>query len=232
MRVGGRPLVATSAVLLSSTAVSGRDAETASSRVYLRSGDWVLVGDLVVPATAEPAPAVLMLNQAAGDRSAYAELAGYLAARGIASLSLDFRGHGESTNLGRFVPGELPHDPKIWDAESDVIAAEEFLRSDSRIDGERLGVVDASCSGEEAAEAGRRHGHLAAYVLLSPGSLSDSSIRSIDESGVPWLLISARDDSFLVDVGAAVRAGSRTVEVETVPGSSHATDMLADHASL
>lgn len=84
----------------------------------------------------------------------------------------------------------------------------------------------------EAEEAGRLPGYLAAYVLLSPGSLSDSSIRSIDESGVPWLLISAREDRFLVDVSAAVRAGSRTVEIHTVPGSSHATDMLADHARL
>ena len=78
-----------------------------SERISIQSQGWELVGDLTIPevdANADtdsvaPVPAVLMLNQAAGDRTPYVDLAGYLADRGIASLRLDLPGHGESTNL-------------------------------------------------------------------------------------------------------------------------------------
>ena len=76
------------------------------SHIVVQNEGWELMGDLLMPASEAPAPAVLMLNQAAGDRAVYADLARRLVDRGIASLRLDLRGHGESTNLGAFVPGE------------------------------------------------------------------------------------------------------------------------------
>ena len=76
------------------------------TRVVLASDGWRLVGDLLLPTMEHPAPAVLMLNKADGTRAAYEGLARLLAERGIASLRIDLRAHGESTNLGRFVPGD------------------------------------------------------------------------------------------------------------------------------
>jgi dienelactone hydrolase len=171
-----------------------------------------------------------MLNQAAGDRTAYADLAQFLAQRGVGSLRLDLRGHGESVNLGRFVPGQHERDPLIWSAESDVAAAIEHLRADPRIDGSRLGIVGASYSGEEMAEAGRLRGYVRAYVALSPGSFSDESIRGMDPSGADWLFVVARDDRFLSEITAAVRDESRTVELVIVPGREHGTRILSAQA--
>ncbi len=202
------------------------------ARVMLESDGWHLVGNLMLPETGQPVPAVLLLNKAAGDRGAYVALARQLADRQIASLRLDLRGHGESTNLGRFVPGAEPRSAMIWDAEADVWAAQQFLRDYPGIDGNRLGIVGGSYSGEEMAEAGRRYAYAQAYVALSPGSFSESSIRAIDTSGVPWLFVVSRDERFLREITASVQAASESVHVEILPGTAHATDLLAAHPDL
>lgn len=55
-------------------------------------------------------------------------------------------------------------------------------------------------------EAGRQHGFEAAYVGLSPGSLSDASIAAIDRERLPWLLVVSRDERYLKRVEQASRA--------------------------
>jgi dienelactone hydrolase len=229
-RSTGHGLLVTVLCLLPLSA-AGQQADT-GTRVTVESDGWALVGDLVLPAGTAPVPAVLMLNAAASDRTPYAPLAGQLADRDIASLRLDLRGHGESVNLGRFVPGEHERDPLIWDAEADVVAALAFLRSLPRIDGARLGVVGASYSGEEMAEAGRLRGYARAYVALSPGSFSDESVAAIDASGASWLLVVSRDERYLTEVTAAVRAGSRTAEVLILPGTQHGTRILPERPDV
>jgi len=212
-------------------AAAGQQTEPARSIVQVHSDGWRLVGDLLLPVSDHPVAAVLMLNQAAGDREVYAGLAQELARRGVASLRLDLRGHGESTNLGRFEPGRRDRDPMIWDAEADVIAARRFLREHSRVDGARIAVVGASYSGEEMAEAGRLIGHARAYVALSPGSFSDRSIEDIDASGVPWLFVASRHERFLQEITASVGQRSQTVETLLLPDTLHATDILQAHPS-
>jgi len=200
--------------------------------VVVESNGWQLMGDLNLPESDDQAPAVLMLNQAAGDRTAYADLARHLAARGVTSLRLDLPGHGESVNQGRFVPGERQRDPMIWDAEADVFAAYEFLAMHEQVDAERVAIVGASYSGEEMAEAGRLHGYAAAYVALSPGSFGDESITGIDASGVPWLFVTSRDERFLQEIRAAVTEQSESVEQIIVPGAGHASNLLSEHPDL
>jgi dienelactone hydrolase len=202
------------------------------ARIEVASDGWRLIGDLNLPVAGNPLPAVLMLNQAAGNRNAYVELARYLADRGIASLRLDLPGHGQSTNLGRFVPGERSRDPMIWEAEAGVVAALEFLQTQQKIDPRRIAVVGASYAGEEAAEAGRLSTYAKAYVLLSPGSLSDESIDRIDTSGARWLFVTSRDEPFLQDIRNAVTARSESVEQLIVPGRGHASNLLAEHPGL
>ena len=195
----------------------------AETTVRLPSGDWLLVGDLSVPESTGPLPAVLMFNRAAGDRTDYEGMARALDERGIASLRLDLRGHGESTNLGTFVPGEQNPHPMIRDAEQDVVAAVEYIKADDRFDPDRIAMVGGSYSGEEMAEASRLIGYVAAYVELSPGSFSDESIAGIDESGVPWLFVTSRDERFLQEIRRRVTEQSESVEQIVTPGSNHAS---------
>ncbi len=213
-------------------ACSSRSTGAQQTRVTIPSQGWQLIGDLVMPVSERPVPAVLLLNKAAGDRSVYRDLAADLAERGMASLRLDLPGHGESTNLGRFVPGEQPRSPMIWDAEEQIRSAIQFLRSHPGVDGSRIGGVGASYSGEELAEAGRRFGYVQAYVMLSPGSFSAVSIQEIDASGVPWLYIASRDERYLREITDAVKAQSQRAHLELLPGTSHATDLLVTHPDL
>jgi pimeloyl-ACP methyl ester carboxylesterase len=219
-------------VLVPKSLSAQADPGSETDRVVIENESWRLVGDLRLPASSFPVPIVLLLNEAAGDRRSYAGLAEQLASRGVASLRLDLRGHGESTNLGRFEPGASPRDPLIWDAESDVAAAYRYLVALDMIDPSRIGVVGASYSGEEAAEAGRLIGHAALYVLLSPGSLSNTTIAAMEGSGVPWFFVSAQDDPFLRDITVSVRELAPSTELVTVPGVAHGTALLHDETLM
>jgi dienelactone hydrolase len=199
------------------------------TRVVLESDGWQLVGDLILPPGAGPAPAVLMLNKADGNRTAYEGLARLLAERGIASLRIDLRAHGESTNLGRFVPGDATW---LAGSERDVTVAHEFLREHAAIDGDRIGVVGGSYSGESMAVAGRNHRYAQAYVALSPGSFSDQSLAAIDPSGVPWLFVTSREDRFLQGFELEVDSASSTAEMVVLSGAGHASDLLTMYPEL
>lgn len=197
-------------------------------RISVHSEGWELIGDLQIPKIPKRVPAVLLLNKAAGNRHVYHEMAGHLTERGIASLRLDLRGHGDSTNLDRFVPYESDEATEImiWGSEADVIAAHEFLKSHPQIDPDRIAIVGASYSGEEMAEAGRISGFAQAYVALSPGSFSEESIAAMDASGVPWLFVVSRHERHLTDIAANVQSTTKSVEIVYLPGDAHATRIL------
>lgn len=202
------------------------------SRVTIESEGWKLIGDLVLPKSKGKLPVALMLNRAGGNRAEYHELAKALARRGIASLRLDLPGHGESTNLGKFVPGAVEQDPLIWDAEKHVISVHKWLKSNPKIDSSRICMVGSSYSGEEVAEAGRIYEYARAYVELSPGSFGDASIDGIDQSGVPWFFIVSNDERWLKEITAEVQVRSKTVELLIVPGAEHVSRLLEDRPSL
>jgi len=201
-----------------------------SKRVEIQSDGWKIAGDLVVPEAKTPVPAVLMLNGAARDRTDYRGMAGHLERLKIASLRIDLRAHGESVNLGRFVPGET--NALLENSDHDVAAAIRFLKADKRIDAARIGVVGASYSGEMMMIAGKKAGYAAAYVGLSPGSLSDESIAAIDQHQLPWLLVVARHERHLKEVAQALRDQSRTAEFLELSGTEHATRLLGAHPDL
>jgi len=208
---------------LGATAAGYRSEE---STVIVESDGWRLAGNLRLPEdTGKPVPAVVLLHGAARNREAYSELSRQLANRGIASLRLDLRAHGESTNRGRFVPGEEGALALLEGTPRDVVAAHRYLEDLDRIDAARIGFLGASYSGEALAEAGRLHRKGRAYVALSPGSLSDESIAEIDPSGIPWLYVRSRDEIRVTEVTEAVQRNSRA-EIWIVPGSAHGSDLV------
>lgn len=207
-----------------------------SERVTIESGEWNIVGDLLLPETTEPVAVVILLNQAAGNRTVYRELADQLAKYGIGSLRIDLRGHGESTNCGHFLPEEGVS--ILSGTEHDVAAAHTWIKKDKRLDPNRIGFVGASYSGEMMMQSGRITGYGAAYVALSPGSLSGDSIAAIDRENLPWLLIVTRRDPYLAKIVQELREESQTAEFLELSGTEHATDLLstkrglAEHISL
>ncbi len=201
-------------------------------KIIVKSEGWELVGDLVMPVSKQDVPGVVLFNKANGTREVYRDLPYQLARRGVASLRVDLRGHGESTNLGKFIPYEMEMNPLIWDAEKDVIAVVRYMKNRDGIDPDRIGTVGASYSGEEMAEAGRLDGYVNAYVELSPGSFSDESIDGIDESGVPWLFIVSRNEKHLTEITAFVQEKSVSVELIVIPGTEHASRILNSRSDM
>jgi len=229
------------AVLLAAlVAPSGADAGVLPSdeTVVVESRGWRLVGDWRAVPGEQPGPAALLLHRAGGTRHEYAALADALARRGIASLRLDLRGHGESANLGRFEPPYAEHRTVIENTREDVEAALGWIASRPRVARDRVAAVGASYSGEAIGEALHLGGErAAAYVMLSPGSFSDLSIAEIDPSGVPWLFIRSREESpasleYVDAVFEALERGSRTAEIRVLPRGGHATEILDVHPSV
>jgi alpha-beta hydrolase superfamily lysophospholipase len=199
--------------------------------VTIPSEGWVLHGDLRLPGRS-PAPLVVLLHKAAGDRTIYRDLAARLAAAGIGSLRVDLRGHGGSVNRGRFVPGQTHG--TLEGTDRDIAAVWEFVRAMSGVDTSRLGMVSGSYSSEAAARAGKEAGYGRAQVALSPGNFSDESFRAAAASGASWLFVRADAERFVGDwLDGKIRELAPGAELWVLPsGAAHATDLLLADTTL
>jgi len=206
--------------------------------VVLDSDGWRLAGRFLSAGPDERRPAALLLHRAAGHRGEYDSLAIALADRGICSLSLDLRGHGESTNLGRFQPPYAEHLHINAEAWRDVNRALDWLAARDDVDASRLIVVGASYSGEAAALGMREGGRVAAaYVMLSPGNFSDESILAATETGSNWLFVRSIDEGpaaqpHIDALFEALQALAPGLERRVLNGAGHATSLFDDRPSL
>lgn len=132
-----------------------------------------VVGTLELPEGATKPPVVLLLHGFMGKRDElatqsvkegiFARAANDWAARGLASLRIDFRGSGESD--GKF------EDTTIDGQIKDALAAVDFLEHQDSVDASRLFVVGWSQGGAVAAGvAGRSKYPIKAVALWAPAS--------------------------------------------------------------
>lgn len=213
-------------------------------RVEIDSEGWTLVGDLTTPETTSLKAFALLLHKAAGDREAYATMAEAMAARDIAALRIDLRGHGDSINLGAFDPtiGRYldENDPAIVQnfslirsADRDIVSIMQWLDKQPRLSSLRLVVVGSSYTGEEMVQAALDTRFADVYVALAPGSFSEESISAVDPSQVPWLFVRAENElPFFPELFAAIRDGSEVAEIWVLPGEGHATDLFDHNPNL
>jgi len=214
----------------------------ADTAITIESDGWQLIGDLSVPDS--PVAFALLLHKAAGDRSAYDEMARILAEKDIASIRLDLRGHGESTNLGSFDPTLSryldPDDEQIvrnFDliraADKDVLSLMRWLEGQEEFRDLPLVVIGSSYTGQEMVEAARESRFADVYIALAPGSFDTESIAAVDPSGVPWLFVRAEVElPFFPDLFNAIGEGAKSAEIWTLPGEGHATDLFEHNVGL
>lgn len=180
-----------------------------TERVSFASGADTLVGDLYLPANggAEVVPAVVVAGSWTTVKEQMAgRYAAGLAARGIAALAFDFRGHGESEGTPRDVESPVR---KIADLRSAV----DFLAGHVSVDATRIGALGV-CAG-------------AGYTAVN--AATDDRVRSV-ALVAPWLhdapLVEAiyggaETVTTLRERGlAAQRKYAETGEVDYVPGVS------------
>jgi pimeloyl-ACP methyl ester carboxylesterase len=144
-------LTGIAAVSLGLTACAGvpaapPPARTTETTVDVGNG---IAGILTKPASAQKAPAVLMLHGFGSHKdevgNMYKRLAASLADRGVASLRIDFRGFGKSDGD----TGAITVDAQVEDANT----AYDYLSKVDFVDPERIGVMGFSLGGGVASMA-------------------------------------------------------------------------------
>ena len=121
-----------------------------------------LRGELGIPAAkSDSYPAVILIHQGGSDRSEWNELARKLLASRYAVLAYDVRGHGESDGVEDV--RALFDDPD--QAPLDLRAAIALLRSDERIDADRIAVVGSSIGSNLACVASAQMGIKTAVAI-------------------------------------------------------------------
>lgn len=127
-----------------------------------------LIGTLFIPTKAgcnNRLPGAVMCHGYGGDREAFAASAAAFAEEGIAVLTFDFRGHGESGGL---------LDDNIVD---DVIDAWDFLGSQPEVEPGRIGLIGHSMGAFSAImAAGRLKKAVVLVALGCPGELMNKAL--------------------------------------------------------
>ncbi len=157
-------LAATTAAAVPALASAQSDEQT----VTLKSQGQDFVGTLLLP-PGEPAPVVLLLHGFTGSRDEltipsteqgiFVHTAESLAEKGFASLRIDFRGSGESTD--DFTFEETTFEGQI----SDALAAVDYLSTLGEVDGSQLQVIGWSQGGLVASAVAGRSDKLGAVAL-------------------------------------------------------------------
>ena len=123
--------------------------------IYFPSGDLQLHGVLNIPNGEGPFPVAIMCHGMASDHRSMRPSAQQLVRRGVATFTIDMRGHGKSGgtfdgNIGR-----------------DAVAAVEFLKKRDRIDGKRIAIIGHSIGALASLYAASAAKDVRAVVLLS-----------------------------------------------------------------
>lgn len=128
-------------------------AEQRQRDFVLTAADHIRIAATYRPGLGDAGPAVLLLHGNGASRKMVAQNAAWLAEQGYATLTIDFRGHGESTQTGRSFG--------LFESR-DAAAAFSWLKQRQR--GGRIGVVGISLGG--AASLLGEDGPLAADALV------------------------------------------------------------------
>jgi len=144
-----------------------------SKSIEFKNQGATLRGELFLPDTGACWPGVVLLHGFISDRRDMVRPARELAARGMAALIFDLRGHGQSDG----VYGEDPV--------GDVLAARALLASEPHVDAGLVAVVGHSIGGRLALLAAAQEPSIAVVVALAPAS--DSGAKKLLErlDGLP-----------------------------------------------
>ncbi len=206
-------------------------AQARSQRVSFRTNDGVTIAASFYEATRKPAPAVICLHMLTRNRRDWEPVAAQLAASGIAALTVDFRGHGESA--------VAPSDAAAGLATlvEDVSAAKRYLESRPEVIRDRIGIAGASLGADVALLEASADPGIQAVALLSP-TMDYRGLR-IDQAAKkygarPMLLVASREDSYssrtIRDLTRGDQAGSAREKILVDAG--HGTMMLSRDTGL
>ncbi|MDH5492343.1 MAG: alpha/beta hydrolase [Myxococcales bacterium] len=207
-------------------------------RVTFTTEDGVtLVGTFQQGGRAD-APAVILLHQLGSNRAEWAELIAPLAeSPGLTILSVDLRGHGEST-AG---PEGSTLDFRSFEVAAwqqlglDAKASMAFLEAHPSANPSRIVIVGASIGSSAAILAAAEDERIAALALLSPGRAyrGIDAITPLSRLGErPLLALAAREDLHASEAARDMARISSVGHLIEIPGAAHGTAMLRESPTL
>lgn len=194
---------------------------TAIDEVAFETDDgWILHATRSIPECDRPIPGVVLLHSGRSDRGAYARLEVLLADAGLAVLNVDWRGRGESTNLGSYF--DLSSEVKAagW---RDAVAALDHLAAQPEVDATRLGAVGVVHGAEYAARAAHRDRRVRALVVLTGYQPAEPEEGSHLTSGaIDVLYVTSTDHRVTTDAMRALYDASpgRATQFVEYPGGA------------
>lgn len=228
----GVPAILVPVVLAIIVVASGERAEARrTQRVTLYTSDGVTLAATFHEASHRPAPAVILLHMLTRNRRDWEPVAARLASEGIAAITVDFRGHGESSVAA------TDDGAGLATMVQDVAAARAFLQGRPDVQRERIGIAGASLGANLALALAAGDPSIRSLALLSP-TLDYRGVR-IEQAARkyaprPLLLVASREDAFawrtvreLTREGASL--GRQTLLLD---GAGHGTVMLSRDRGL
>jgi lysophospholipase len=168
----------------------------------------------------------LLLHMMPAAKESWSAFASALAERGIASLAIDFRGHGASDGgpEGHKAFSEAQHQAKRFDVEAGLA----WLRAKGSAP---MLVAGASIGANLAIRAAAEHGDIAACLALSPGidyrGVTTPDAAAHLRSGQKVLVAASEEDAPAREALDVLAASARVpIEVRRFGGANHGTAMF------
>ena len=219
-------------------------AQPAVRDMTLTSADgFILKGTLTVPPGPGRRPVVLLAPQFNATRAGWQPLVDRLTAKGIATLALDLRGHGESTAKGGATVAVTPDFMASAQAvgfdriPGDLALAAAWVRKQPGVDGRRLGLAGASLGAFSALLAAPQV-HPLVILALSPagtGAFGANArldlARAVERSRAAVMVMASRGDLDAAGNEAVLRP-IQGVYSRLVDGDAHAMKYLETDSDL
>jgi pimeloyl-ACP methyl ester carboxylesterase len=208
-----------------------------SREVRFQTNDRVTIVGTLQPGTRPDAPLVILVHQIAGSRADFEPLLARLhTSPSLATLAIDLRGHGASTEGPDGTLSFRDFNYDMWATTSeDVIAARQFVNSsESGIQPSRVAIVGASIGSTAAIAAAAMMENIEALVALSPGRAYqgfDAITPVAQLGGRPFLAVAAQNEADSVETAQAM-ARITSSEALIAENIGHGTAMLGQSAEV
>jgi hypothetical protein len=206
------------------------------TEVTLKTEDgWVLYANLVMPNITEDrksVPGVILLPTALTDRKIYHNLERLLVANDIAVLNLEYRGIGNSINMGAYIDYTYS---KIMAGRRDLQEGFRFLISQEGVDPDRIGALGAILGAKYVLYAAKENPGLKAIAMLDPvvWPWDESEDReTVETLGRQVLVVTGNGMGRTTRAFAELVAKKRMNTVISYPGSIVTYLRFRDDASL
>jgi pimeloyl-ACP methyl ester carboxylesterase len=189
-------------------------------------------------AASQPGPAVILLHMCNTTRKSWAPLAPQLAAAGIHTLTMDYRGFGESGGDRYDTVGPQEAQKTVnekWPGDIDTAYA--FLLEQQGVDRARVGVGGGSCGVTQAVRVAQRHPEIRSLVLLA-GPLDSPGLKFLERSTwMPLFASAAADDQYDANAPEVMQwilavSGNPRNRFSGFKDGKHGTEIFGPHPEL